>query len=147
MRPHPAFKGRAIPTSHGLGAVTLKALSVSDLDRDFSAVIDSAAEIKAANPGSNWPDALTREKNLIDLAWHQREFEARRSFAWVIENAAGDYLGCFYIYPSITGDPTAEVTWWWRKGAQVSRQDFRANVIEWLASDDWPRLTYKVQES
>lgn len=142
MRPHPLFKTSSSPPVHALGEFTLRALSVSDLDRDFGAVMDSAAEIKAANPGSTWPDGLTKEKNLIDLAWHQREFEARRSFAWVIENARGDYLGCLYVYPSIAGERTADVTWWWRSGAEVSRQSFREQVESWLAGSDWPRLDY-----
>ena len=47
MRPHPLFKDRSIPVVHALGDVTLKALSIDDLDRDFSAVMESAAEIKA----------------------------------------------------------------------------------------------------
>lgn len=145
MRPHPLFKSRVIPTVHVLGEFTLKALSVGDLDRDFSAVMESAADIKAANPGSSWPDGLTKEKNLIDLAWHQREFEARRSFAWVIESADGEYLGCLYVYPSIAGEQSADVVWWWRTGVTVSRPSFRDHLSAWLASDDWPRLTYSLR--
>jgi hypothetical protein len=144
MRPHPLFKGRSIPGAHGLGTFTLRALTIHDLERDFAAVMHSAAEIKAANPGSSWPDGLTREKNLIDLAWHQREFEARRSFAWVIENTDGEYLGCFYVYPSIAGEQAADVTWWWRTGMAVDRQSFRALVSEWLAGPDWPRIDYRL---
>lgn len=146
MRPHPQFKDRSIPALHVLGDFILRALSVSDLDRDFSAVMASAAEIKAANPGSSWPDGLTREKNLIDLAWHQREFEARRSFAWVIEGQDGEYLGCLYVYPSIAGEQAADVVWWWRTGAVVSARSFREHLLQWLASDDWPRLDYKLQD-
>ncbi|WP_152565866.1 GNAT family N-acetyltransferase [Devosia riboflavina] len=142
MRPHPLFKARSIPAVHALGEFTLRSLSIGDLDRDFAAVMESAAEIKAANPGSSWPEGLTREKNLIDLAWHQREFEARRSFAWVIENTQGEYLGCLYIYPSIAGEQTADVIWWWRSGVEISRQSFREKVTAWLASDAWPRLDY-----
>jgi len=142
MRPHPLFKGRSIPTVHRLGEFILRALSVGDLDRDFSAIMESAADIKAANPGSSWPDGLTKEKNLIDLAWHQREFEARRSFAWVIEDVAGDYLGCLYVYPSIAGERSADVIWWWRTGVIVSRPSFRDHLSAWLSSPDWPRLTY-----
>ncbi|WP_240231339.1 hypothetical protein [Devosia lacusdianchii] len=119
---------------------------MNDLDRDFSAIMASAADIKAANPGSNWPDGLTKEKNLIDLAWHQREFEARRSFAWVIEGADGAYLGCLYVYPSIAGEAAADVIWWWRTGAVVARQAFRAHLLEWMSGGDWPRLTYNVQD-
>jgi len=145
MKPHPQFKSRSIPTLLELGEVTLRALSVSDLERDFDAVMASAADIKAANPGSSWPDGLTKEKNLVDLAWHQREFEARRSFAWVIESRDGDYLGCLYVYPSIAGEQAADVAWWWRTGAVVSPRSFREDLLQWLASDDWPRLAYKLQ--
>lgn len=142
MKPHPLFKSWSIPRVHSLGEFTLRSLSILDLERDFGAVMESAAEIKAANPGSNWPEGLTKEKNLIDLAWHQREFEARRSFAWVIEDAQGEYLGCLYVYPSIAGQHTADVTWWWRTGAQVSRPSFREQVVNWLTGSDWPRLNY-----
>ncbi len=145
MRPHPLFRDRAIPSVQVLGDVTLRGLTVADLDRDFAAVMESAAEIKAANPGSGWPDGLTRDKNLIDLAWHQREFEARRSFAWVIENAGGAYLGCFYVYPSIAGEQAADVTWWWRTGMPADRPAFREQVQAWLAGPDWPRLEYRVK--
>lgn len=144
MRPHPLFKNRSIPIVHALGGVTLRALSVHDLERDFSAVMESAADIKAANPGSSWPDGLTMEKNLIDLAWHQREFEARRSFAWVIEDAGGSYLGCLYVYPSIAGEHAADVVWWWRSGTTVDKPGFRELLEEWLAGDPWPPLTYRL---
>jgi len=146
MKPHPLFKDRSIPAVHVLGEVTLRALSVHDLERDFSAVMESAAEIKAANPGSHWPDGLTKEKNLIDLAWHQREFEARRSFAWVIESGDGAYLGCLYVYPSIAGEQAADVVWWWRTGVMISRSAFREHLLQWLASD-WPRLDYRLKDT
>lgn len=146
MKPHPLFKNRSVPTTHILGDFTLKALSTSDLERDFSAVMESAADIKAANPGSSWPEGLTKEKNLIDLAWHQREFEARRSFAWVIESSDGEYLGCLYVYPSIAGEKSAEVIWWWRTGTAVSKESFRNYLLEWVSGSDWPPLIYKLQD-
>lgn len=147
MRPHPFFKGRTIPSLQTLGGVTLRALVVSDLDRDLAAVMESAAEIRAVHPNSSWPDGLTREKNLIDLAWHQKEFEARRSFAWVIEDDGGEYLGCLYVYPSIAGEALADVVWWWRTGKIVSEPSFREHLEQWLASNDWPRLRYDLQGS
>jgi len=145
MKPHPLFKNYTIPAVYVLSDFTLKALSISDLDRDFHAIMESASAIRAANPGSRWPDGLTKEKNLIDLAWHQREFEARRSFAWVMENPSGEYLGCLYVYPSISGEEAADVVWWWRIGTRVSETAFREHLLEWLSSNDWPRLTYKLQ--
>lgn len=122
----------------------LRALSVDDLERDFSAVMESAADIRAANPGSSWPDGLTKQKNLIDLAWHQWEFEARRSFAWVIEDGGGQYLGCLYVYPSIAGEAAADVVWWWRSGIVVSERSFREKLQDWLVGEPWPRLTYRL---
>lgn len=145
MRPHPLFKTSSIPTIHTLGEFTLRALTIADLDRDLAAVMESAADIKAANPGSSWPDGLTREKNLIDLAWHQREFEARRSFAWVIEAADGDYLGCLYVYPSIAGEQAADVIWWWRTGRGGGDGQLRASLDVWFASADWPAMTFRLR--
>jgi len=43
-------------------------LTVRDVVADFEAIRDRA-------PG------LTLEQNLIDLGWHQKEFQTRRSFA------------------------------------------------------------------
>lgn len=146
MRPHPKFKDYQIPRIHTLGDVILKALSIDDLERDFHAVMESAADIKAANPSMTWPDGLTMDKNLIDLAWHQREFEARRSFAWIIEDAGGDYLGCVYVYPSIAGEDFADVVWWWRTGATTPGAQFRSDLTHWLASEDWPDWTYRLQD-
>lgn len=142
MRPHPIFKNWNVPVEYMLGDVVLKALTINDLERDFNAIMESAADIKAANPSSSWPDGLTLDKNLIDLAWHQREFEARRSFAWIIEAKDSTYLGCLYIYPSIEGKNTADVNWWWHTHANVERIKFREDLLIWLSGQDWPSLYF-----
>ena len=145
MRPHPLFKDRSIPREQVLGAFTLRILTVEDVERDFIAVMESAADIRAANPGSTWPEGLTRHDNLLDLAWHQREFESRRSFAWIIESSGGEYLGCLYVYPSLAGGKSADVVWWWRTGMVVSKGAFRELLLEWLSGNDWPPLRYDLQ--
>ncbi len=123
----------------------LRAASVDELERDYAAVMESAADIKAANPALAWPEGLTLEENLIDLAWHQREFQARRSFAWIIEDPDGQYLGCLYVYPSISGEDSADVHWWWRTGSSANRERFRELLHAWLSGADWPRLEYRLQ--
>ena len=46
-------------------------------------------------PGDTWPDGLTLEVNLIDLAWHQREFTIGHSFAYTVMNDdESRCLGC-----------------------------------------------------
>ena len=142
MKPHPHVEDWNIPKIHSLGSVNLASLTIHDLERDFSAILDSAEAIKAANPGMSWPDGLTREQNLIDLAWHQREFESSRSFAWVIEDRSSEYLGCLYVYPSISGDNTADVRWWWRTGIDVDEREFRENLLRWLNGPGWPNLDF-----
>jgi hypothetical protein len=138
MRPHPFFKDRTISKVHVLGDFTLRALSTSDLQRRHG----KRRRYQVCEPGSSWPEGLTKEKNLIDLAWHQREFESRRSFAWVIEDVVGEYLGCLYVYPSISGEKSADVAWWWRTGIAISDHSFREQVQAWLSADEWPRLSY-----
>lgn len=144
MRPHPLFKGVAIPTEQALGSFMLRVLTVADVDRDFAAVMESAADIKSANPDSTWPLGLTLDDNYLDLAWHQREFESRRSFTWVIEDTAGDYLGCLYVYPSLAGEKAADVHWWWRTGKTPDRAAFRNRLQEWFAGAPWPALDYRL---
>lgn len=145
MRPHPLFKDWSIPTVHVLEGFTLRILTVDDVERDYLAVMESAAEIKSATPGSTWPQGLTLHDNLLDLAWHQREFESRRSFAWIIEGGGGEYLGCLYLYPALTGEKSADVRWWWRTGMAVDKARFREVLQAWLAGPDWPDLHYDLQ--
>lgn len=146
MEPHPDFAEWQIPRDHDLGSVRLRALGVADQDRDYAAVMESAADIRAANPDRTWPDGLTAEENFLDLAWHQREFDCRRSFAWVIEDGEGAYLGCLYVYPSLKGEKAARVRWWWRTGTSTDREAFRADLEAWLAGPGWPRLAYRLQD-
>lgn len=145
MRPHPKFIGWNIPYEFPLGKFKLKALTVSDVERDFEAVMESAAKLKAENPSLTWSDGLTLDENLIDIAWHQKEFQSNRSFAWVIEDNKGSYLGCLYVYPSISGENTADVHWWWRSGTTVDTSDFRKSLLDWMSSDDWPELDFRLK--
>lgn len=93
-------------------------LTAKDVYLDFIAVKSSEDIIKQTRGGS-WPDStLTFEDDLIDLAWHQREFENLSSFAYTIMSKdQTKCLGCIYIYPmgfrsQVEGDYDADVSWW-----------------------------------
>jgi len=144
MKPHPEFIIYDMPEKHALGDYVLNVLTVKDVERDFEAVMESVDEIRASYAASGWPDGLTLEENWLDLAWHQREFETKRSFTWVIEDTNGDYVGCLYVYPSIIGEKAAEVKWWWRAGVDVDKETFRADLATWLDSQDWPPLEFRL---
>ena len=98
MTPHPDFETLQVPMSLTLGAYHLKILTGADVEVDFEAVTHSRSVLQGLF-GPTWPEGLTLEDNLTDLHWHHREFTAKRSFAWVIRDESGTYLGCAYLFP------------------------------------------------
>ncbi len=61
-------------------------LIVNDVVKDYDAVMTSLDHLKGVfGPKSYWPSAeLTFEQDLIDLGWHQKEFQIRRSCTYTI---------------------------------------------------------------
>ncbi len=144
MRPHPDFAARAVPDRAALVGFGLRALRLADLEEDLAAIAESSADLRGVF-GDDWPEGLTREADALDLAWHEREFAARRSFAFVITGANGGYLGCAYVYPQIGARGSAEVYFWFRTSALAGddpRPAFREALGDWLAGPDWPRVAY-----
>jgi hypothetical protein len=119
----------------------LRMLSVSDVDKDFDAVVESADRLRGLlDPGSPWPDGITKEEDLIDLAWHQREFTIRHSFAYtVMASDESRCLGCMYIFPSDRRAYDAKVFYWARSGpdAEARDEDLGRRIRDWLATR-WP---------
>ena len=78
----------------------LRMLNVHDVVKDYDAVMTSVEHCKTIW-GGNWPQGLTLGQNLIDLGWHQKEFQTRRSFAYtVVQPSEAKVLGCAYILPT-----------------------------------------------
>lgn len=94
-----------------LGTYHLDVLTGADVEEDFNAVTRSKSVLQGLF-GPKWPEGLTLEDNLTDLHWHHREFTAKRSFAWIIRDAAGLYLGCAYLFPTIGERGQAEAAYW-----------------------------------
>jgi hypothetical protein len=81
----------------------LRMLKITDVGRDYDAVMTSVDHLKGVfGPSSHWPSAdLTLEQDLIDLGWHQKEFQRRTSFAYAVMNPdESRCLGCVYILGS-----------------------------------------------
>ena len=132
--------GFVVPKKLETDEFRLRMLTVNDVDKDFDAVMSSAEHVKSVWPDSNWPDGLTLEQNLIDLGWHQKEFQRRSSFAYtVVTLDETRVIGCVYIYPTRKRGYDAEVYLWARESAFGSPADSRLfDVVEkWLA-DEWP---------
>jgi len=118
----------------------LRMLTVNDVVKDYDAVMSSVEHLRDIWPGSGWPDGLTFEQDLIDLGWHQKEFQTRRSFAYtVVSLDESEVLGCVYVDPTRKLGYDAVVYLWARQSALASGLETRlhAAVKTWLA-ESWP---------
>lgn len=124
----------------------LRKLCARDLYLDYIAVMSSIDLIRRTRGGGKWPTPqLTIEDDLIDLAWHQREFESRSSFAYTVMNLdETECLGCVYIVPprfrrNVPENADAIVTFWvtqtsYDKGLYV---ELYKTLKPWVEKD-WP---------
>ena len=118
----------------------LRMLSVNDVVKDYDAVMSSVEQLKEVWPESGWPDGLTLEQNLVDLGWHQREFQSSRSFAYtVVSLDETKVLGCVYINPTRKRGYDAQVFLWARESELGTDRDSKLfdAVNGWLAKE-WP---------
>ena len=129
-----------IPESLEVNEFRLRMLTVNDVVKDYDAVMSSIDHCKTVWPGGKWPTGLTLEQNLIDLGWHQKEFQTRRSFAYtVVHLDESKVLGCVYILPTRKPDYDAEVYLWARQSELAGGLEERlhAAVEDWI-STMWP---------
>ncbi len=120
-------------------------LCARDAYLDYIAVMSSIDIIRKTR-GGRWPTAaLTFEDDWIDLAWHQREFENRTSFAYTVMNPAEtECLGCFYLYSAgMRGQPPedaeVDVSFWVTQSAydQGLYPELYRTLKRWL-EEKWP---------
>lgn len=118
-----------------------------DLADDLAGV-NSSIEIIQSTRGGSWPtEELTEDFDLLDLAWHEREFRDQTSFAYVVYTSQGKYIGCFYLYPigertpynEQTKDYDVDASWW--VTTEMYTKDYYVKLQEALAtwmSKDFP---------
>jgi len=120
----------------------LRMLTVNDVVKDYDAVMTSVEHLRGVfGPQSTWPKPeLTLEQDLIDLGWHHKEFQRRRSFAYtVMDPPESECLGCVYIVPTRKRGYDAEVYLWvraseFKKGLDAALYDA---VKSWVEKG-WP---------
>lgn len=128
-----------IPVTLETDRFRLRMLTVNDVVKDFEAVTTSKEHLHDIW-GPGWPEDLTLEQNLIDLGWHQKEFQRRRSFAYIVVALdESRVLGCVYIYPTRKTGYDAEVYLWARQSELASGLEtgLTAAVKTWLRAK-WP---------
>ena len=130
----------SIPEKMETKEYRLRMLSIDDVEKDFEAVTSSADHVSKVWPDSNWPDGLTLRQNLIDLGWHEKEFQNKTSFAYTMVTLdESRVLGCVYFHPTTKSDYDAEVFMWVRESELESGLDQRLfdAIQKWLELD-WP---------
>jgi len=121
----------------------LRMLSVNDVVKDYDAVmtsIDHIQKTKPFGPNDDWPKDLTFKQDMIDLGWHQKEFQKRSSFTFTVMNLdETECLGCVYIYPSHNPHYDAIVILWVRQSEVSNGLDelLFSSVKTWIRNE-WP---------
>ena len=133
--------GFEVPTRLETERLRLRPLTVHDAVKDYDAVMTSAERLRTVfRPGGAWPEGLTLEQNLIELAWHQVEFQNRTSFAYtVVSLDEARVLGCLYITPTRKRGFDSEVGMWVRASEADTGLDAHLyeTVARWIG-DAWP---------
>jgi hypothetical protein len=122
----------------------IRKLTARDVYLDYIAVV-SSIDIITKTRGNGMSKDLTIEDDLIDLSWHQREFEYRSSFAFTVMNLyETECLGCVYFYPAgeraVAPEGTdVDVSFWVTQKAYDDGMYSKLyqTVKEWLAKE-WP---------
>ncbi len=130
-----------VPLSLETERLRLRPLCASDAVKDYDAVMTSAERLKTVYcPIKTWPDGLTLEQNLKELAWHEIEFQKRKSFAYtVVSLGESQVLGCLYLYPTGRGGHDVEVSLWVR--ASEAETGLDAHLYETVRrgiAEAWP---------
>ena len=129
-----------VPRLLDTGRLRLRPLTIHDAVKDFDAVMTSRAEIwELFGPGSGWPaETLSLEQDLIDLAWHQKEFEIGGSYTFTVESLdASQVLGCVYIFPPTQAGVDADVFYWVRSSELAGGvpDHLWEHLRRWLGND------------
>ena len=143
---------RLIPLSHPIPAgyehkrFRIRPITVNDVVIDYDAVMSSVESLRRRFPFWGWPEPdMTLEQDLIDLGWHQKEAQLRRSFNYaVVDRDEKRLLGCVYIDPPEKRGADAEVALWVRTDEEGGdlEHELELAVREWL-DEDWPFATVR----
>ena len=137
--------GFVAPERLSHGDIEAIALSREDLEDDLTGINESIELIQRTR-GGGWPTGqVAGDYNYVDLVWHEQEFREGTSFAYVVRDERGGYLGCCYLYPVGFRTPLSEelvrndvdASWW------VTREAYGHGYYDklhralrhWLAED------------
>lgn len=119
----------------------LRMLTIHDVIKDFEAVMSSVDHLVGIfGDDSPWPVGLTIEQDLIDLGWHQKEFQRRSSFTYTVMSLdEARCLGCVYILPPEGPGAGADVFLWARQSEyETGTEETLTGVVKTWLAEAWP---------
>lgn len=129
-----------VPEKFEVEEYVFRPLAINDVIKDYDAVMSSINILRGTlGINKSWPsNDLTLEQNLIDLGWHQKEFQRKTSFVYVIWTKNYEtYLGCLYVFPSRKIKYDVEVYFWLRSTA-VNMDKYIFEIIYKWIKNIWP---------
>ena len=112
--------GFVAPTRLTYEDLVATAITREDLHDDVAGINASLDLIRTTRGGGCPTEPVTEDFNYVYLVWHELEFLEGDSFAYVVRDAEGRYLGCCYLYPMGRRTELSEellahdvdVSWW-----------------------------------
>jgi len=88
-----------VPRAFDTPRIHLEPLTIHHVLKDYEAVMTSGEHLRATfsfAPGDSWPAAdLSLTQDMVDCAWHGKEFELGTSFSYTVESPdKSRCLGC-----------------------------------------------------
>jgi hypothetical protein len=136
----------AIPPGLEHERFRLRPITINDVVKDYDAVMTSAETLRKRFPLWGWPaEDMSLEEDMIDLAWHQKEAQLRRSFNYAVMSPdESRLLGCVYVDPPEKAGADADVAFWVRddEASTDLEAELEQAVRAWVAAD-WPFETIR----
>jgi hypothetical protein len=130
-----------VPTLLETDRFRMRPITVHDVVKDYDAAMTSAEHLRSTLPWGWPPEDLTLEQDLIDLGWHQKEFQLRSSFDYAVMSLDEKrLLGCVYVDPPTKAAGfDAEVYLWVRADELGTGLEgaLEKAVRRWV-SEEWP---------
>jgi RimJ/RimL family protein N-acetyltransferase len=135
-----------VPAELRTERLLLRPLRVTDVERDYQAVMSSAAMLRIWSQ-TDWPaDDFSLAENRDDLERHEREHRERKAFTFtVLDPGATRCLGCVYLTPLdpdraalCEGASCAANAGFWVRAAEIENELDRhllEALREWLGSE------------
>ena len=131
-----------VPESLQGDGFRLSMLTIHDTFKDYDAVMSSRENLTSVfGSHTEWPsEDLSIEQDMIDLGWHNKEFQTKTSFVYKVTSLyESKYYGCVYIYPPVKPENDVTIYMWVRKSEANTGLDGKlfSTVKDWI-SKEWP---------